>query len=404
MALIDLHYKFTPLVESKSRYFIVSGGRGSAKSFSIATYLLLKTFEKGQVILFSRLTMMSALISVIPEFNSKIEALGIESLFHITNNEIINKTSGSRIIFKGLKTGSKVQTANIKGIEGLTIFVLDEAEELVDEELFNKINFTVRTKNASNQVILVFNPATKSHWLYNRWFKKAGVQPGSNLTKGRNTYIHTTYLDNLENLSQDFIDEMEGMKLTNPAMYNNVVMGGFKDKAEGLILKNWKLGKFPVGVPSEFALDFGFSNDPTALAECHIDHAKKILYVKGHLYKTGIIPSELAKIVKGITGNSLIVADSASPDVIAELKSAKCNITGVKKPKIIDRLELLRDYTIVVDPESKDIIEELNNYCWDSNYPLGDRPIDDFNHYIDGINYYVVHRQRNKQIKRFRIR
>ena len=140
------------------------------------------------------------------------------------------------------------------------------------------------------------------------------------------------------------------------------------------------------------------------MAECYIDHAKKELYVKGHLYRTGIIPSELAKIVKGITGNSLIVADSASPDVIAELKSAGCNITGVKKPKIIDRLELLRDYTIVVDPESKDIIEELNNYCWDSNYPLGDRPIDDFNHYIDGINYYVVHRQRNKQIKRFRIR
>ena len=404
MALIDLHHKYIPLVDAVSRYYIISGGRGSSKSYSIATYLLLKTFEKGQVILFSRLTMVSAEISVIPEFNSKIEDLGLDSVFHITNKEIINKTTGSRIIFKGLKTGSKVQTANIKSIEGLTIFVLDEAEELVDEELFDKINYSVRTKNANNQIILVFNPPTKSHWLYTRWFKKAGVQPGSNLTKGKNTYIHTTYLDNLDHLSEDFAEEMSDMKLTNPTKYNNVVMGGFRDKAEGLILKNWELGKFPLRVDSEFALDFGFSNDPTALAECYIDHAKKELYVKGHLYKTGIIPSELAKIVKDITGNSLIVADSASPDVIAELKSAKCNITGVKKPKIIDRLELLRDYTIVVDPESTNIIEELNNYCWDSNYPLGDRPIDDFNHYIDGINYYVVHRQRNKQIKRFRIR
>jgi len=404
MALIDLHYKFTPLVESKSRYFIVSGGRGSAKSFSIATYLLLKTFEKGQVILFSRLTMVSASISVIPEFNSKIEALGIESLFHITNNEIINKTSGSRIIFKGLKTGSKIQTANIKSIEGLTIFVLDEAEELNDEELFDKINYSVRSVNADNQVILVFNPPTKKHLLYTRWFKKAGVQPGSNITKGKVTYIHTTYLDNLKNLSQDFIEEMEELKITNPPKYDNIVMGGFRDKAEGLILTNWELGEFPKDVPSEFALDFGFSNDPTALAECYIDHSIKTIYVKGHLYRTGIIPSNLAKIVKEITGHNLIIADSASPDIIAEIRNAGCNITGVKKPKIIDRLELLRDYKIIVDPDSKDIITELNEYCWDPNYPAGDRPIDDFNHYIDGINYYVVHRHRNQRVKRFRIR
>ena len=392
---IELSDKYKPLLTNDTRYFVVSGGRGSAKSFSVATYLLLKTFEKNQVILFTRYTMVSAEISVIPEFNSKLEMLQLEHLFHITNKEIINKLTGSKIIFKGLKTGSKVQTANLKSIEGLTIFVLDEAEELRDEEIFDKINLSIRTKDADNQVILLFNPPTKSHWLYTRWFRDNGVKEGSNLIKDNTTYIHTTYLDNIENLSEDFVKEMEDMKYKNPKKYHNVVMGGFKDKAEGLIITNWELGKFP-DVKSEFAIDFGFSNDPSALVECHVDHSKLLLYVKGRLYKTGIIPSELARRVKEIANRALIIADSASPDIIAEIKAQNCRIKPVKKPKIVDRLEILRNYKIIVDPSSTDIVEEFNNYCWDSNYDLGEKPIDDFNHYIDAINYYLVYRSRRK--------
>jgi phage terminase large subunit len=196
---------------------------------------------------------------------------------------------------------------------------------------------------------------------------------------------------------------MEDMKLKDPKKYDNVVMGGFKSKADGLILTNWELGDFP-DVKSEFAIDFGFSNDPSALIECYINHGKKTLYVKQRLYSTGIIPSKLAEITKNITGRSLIIADSASPDIIGELANKNCNIIPVKKPKIIQRLELLRDYFIIVDPDSTDIIEELNEYCWDSNYPMGDRPIDNFNHAIDAINYYVVHRGRKKKFNMKSIR
>jgi len=401
--LIELNDKYMPLIQSDARYFVVSGGRGSSKSFSVATYLLLKTFEKDQVILFSRYTMVSAEISVIPEFKSKLEILELEDLFHITNKEIINKLTGSKIIFKGLKTGSKVQTANLKSIEGLTVFVLDEAEELRDEEIFDTINLSIRTKDADNQVILVFNPPTKQHWLYTRWFRDSGVTPGSNITKGNATYIHTTFKDNLEHLSNDFINEMRSLEITNPAKYNNIVLGGFKDKAEGLIITNWELGIFP-DVKSEFAIDFGYSNDPSALIECYINHSKKTLHVKERIYHTGIIPSKLSEITKDITGKSLIIADSASPDVIGELANKKCNIIPVKKPQIVERLELLRSYKIIVDPNSKNIIEELNEYCWDPHYPMGDRPIDDFNHAIDAINYYVVYRSRNRKKKRYSIK
>src|SRR5699024_275139 len=100
---ISLNEKYKPLITSPSRYFICSGGRGSGKSYSVATYAVLKTFEKDNVILFTRWTMVSAHLSVIPEFLDKIEKLNLEHLFHVTKNEVINKITGSRIIFRGIK-------------------------------------------------------------------------------------------------------------------------------------------------------------------------------------------------------------------------------------------------------------------------------------------------------------
>ena len=87
--------KYAPISQEKSRYFIVTGGRGSSKSFSIASLLTLLTCEAGHKILFTRYTMTSAEISIIPEFLEKIDLMGLKEYFHITKNEIVNQTTGS---------------------------------------------------------------------------------------------------------------------------------------------------------------------------------------------------------------------------------------------------------------------------------------------------------------------
>ena len=130
--MITIPRKYQPLA-SDSRYFIVTGGRGSGKSFSVNFFLLLLTYEQGHVILFTRYTLVSAHVSIIPEFIDKIEMLGKEHDFHITKDEIINITTGSKIIFKGIKTSSGTQTANLKSLAGVTTWVLDEAEELTEK-------------------------------------------------------------------------------------------------------------------------------------------------------------------------------------------------------------------------------------------------------------------------------
>jgi phage terminase large subunit len=67
-----------------SRYFIVTGGRGSGKSFAVNTFLAALTMERGQKILFTRFTMVSAATSIIPEFMEKIDLLGLQEHFHIS--------------------------------------------------------------------------------------------------------------------------------------------------------------------------------------------------------------------------------------------------------------------------------------------------------------------------------
>ena len=193
--MIQINEKFKPLFLNDSRYFVLTGGRGSMKSFSVTTFLLLLTYENEQTILFTRYTLTSADISIIPEFIEKIELANLENDFAITKNEIINLKTGSKILFKGIKTSSGTQTAALKSISGVTTWVLDEAEELTDEETFDKIDFSIRHKSKQNRVILILNPTTKEHFIYKKFFEERGVNAGSNLQKEDTTYIHTTYLD-----------------------------------------------------------------------------------------------------------------------------------------------------------------------------------------------------------------
>ena len=375
-----------------TRYFVVTGGRGSGKSFEVGRFVSILSFESSHKILFTRQTMTSAHLSIIPEFQEKIELLELEGLFNISRNEIQNKQSNSLIIFKGLKTSSGDQTANLKSLQGVTTWVLDEAEELIDESIFDKINLSIRQKGTRNRIILILNPSTKEHWIYKRFFQDAGVDEGFTGRKGNTTYIHTTYLNNEENLDESYLNEINQIKKNNPAKYKHVVLGGWLDKAEGVVLTNWKYGKFnPDNLQVSYGQDFGFSIDPTTLVGVAIDKKKKIIYVKEHLYKPKLTTSEIAHINKSVCEGSLIIADSAEPRLINELSSMGCNIVGAEKGagSISLGIALLLDYQIIVEENSTNIGKEFNNYIYaDKGSKLY---VDAFNHIIDAIRYNITY-------------
>ena len=386
--MIDLADKYKPLFFNKDkRYHIITGGRGSGKSFAVTLFLVLLLEQKGEVILFTRYTLTSAHISIIPEFLNMIELLGWEDRFVITKNEIVHKVTGSKILFKGLKTSSGTQTANLKSLAGVTCWVLDEAEELVDEVIFDKIDLSIRSKNAQNRVMMILNPTTSEHFIYKRWFEN-----------GRNDnteYIHTTYLDNKDNLDISILEEIEQMKINKPKKYNHVILGGWLDKAEGVIIENWIEGKFDYSLPIYFGMDFGFSNDPTTLTAVAIDNKRKKIYVDELCYRKDKGTNDVVSICS-IAGKGLIIADSAEQRLIFDVKNRGINIVPcIKGPGTIGAgIKLMLDYQIIVTPRSINIKKEFNNYTW-SDKKSGSA-IDDFNHAIDGIRYVVYYQQNAK--------
>ena len=171
---IQVNPKYETLWNPQTRYFLLTGGRGSAKSYSIALwvcYMLLA--NKGWTILYTRYTLSSANISVIPEFREKLDLLGVADEFDITNNYIQHKATKSSVIFSGIKTSSGNQTAKLKSITGLNVFIVDEAEEFTDEKDFNTIDESIRMPDIPNVVILVMNPQSVEHWIWKRWFEKS---------------------------------------------------------------------------------------------------------------------------------------------------------------------------------------------------------------------------------------
>jgi len=392
--LVTLNPKYKPF-GSDSRYFIITGGRGSGKSYSINLLLLLLTYESGHTILFTRYTLTSAHVSIIPEFIDKIDVLDKHSDFHITKDEIINLRTGSKILFKGIKTSSGTQTANLKSLAGVTTWILDEAEELTDEDTFDKIDYSIRSKDKQNRVILILNPSTKEHFIYKKFFEAKGVEAGSNTIKRDTTYIHTTYLDNVENLSESFLKQIETIKERRPDKYKHTILGGWLDKAEGVIFTNWRIGEFNKDNGSVFGQDYGFSNDPSTLIETSIDKTRKTIYVRLHIYQAGLTTTELARLNRQFAGNDLIVADNAEPRLIAELKSQGLNIVPTIKgaDSVKYGIALLQDYDLIIDENSVDLIKELNNYCWLER--KSETPIDKWNHSLDALRYAVSYQLAN---------
>lgn len=270
---IELLDKYKPLFVNPpdTRYFLVTGSRGSGKSYTVTLFLLNLTYEEGHVILFTRWTLTSAFISIIPEFIDKIDLMNKAEDFEITQSEIINKATGSKILFRGIKTSQGTATANLKSIAGVTTFILDESEELMDEDVFDRIDLSIRAVNKPNRVILVMNPSYKSHWIYNRFVKHP---------RNDTSYIHTTYLDNEKNLSPSFVAQAERTRTENLHRYNHLFLGHWLEDAEGMlwnrqIIERLRMATAPqlerIVVSVDPAASANLDSDETGIVVCAKD-------------------------------------------------------------------------------------------------------------------------------------
>ena len=408
---------YDPLYTNEEKFIVLlTGGRGSAKSFNVTTFIQRLTFEAGHKVLFSRYTLSSAEISIIPEFIEKIDLEETNEFFKVTKKDIINVSTGSTIYFRGIKTSSGNQTANLKSINGITTFVGDEMEEWRDEEAYDKLILSIRKKGIQNRVILILNPCDAEHFIYKKYLENThkivridGVDVQIS-THPNVLHIHTTYFDNLDNVSEQFLAEIAEIKEKSLAeavdekgdfchatfqktKYATKIIGRWTDIADGVIFTNVRSGEFDESLPYCYGQDYGFSIDPDTLIRIAVDKKAKKIYLDEEYYarkKNGT--DKLYEINKAHIKKpkDLIVGDSAEPRLIADLKARGLNIIGTEKsPGIVSAsiLEML-DYEIIVTEKSVNLLREFKNYVW--NDKKAGIPIDDNNHGIDASRYGFI--------------
>ena len=224
---------------------IVTGGRGSAKSYEVGDWNVEATLQYGFKTLYTRFTNVSMSDSVIPEVTEKIENNNLQSHFRFANNKYYAKSGGGVISFKGIKAGSGGQTANLKSLKGFNCQITEEAEEIPDFKTFQKVYYSIRSDKRQNISILILNPTTRDHWIYKEFFEKMDVEGGFNGMKDNVMYIHTSYLDVDPIYIPDNIRKSyEKMALVSPQDYDHIVKGGWITDLEGALYKRKELQTF----------------------------------------------------------------------------------------------------------------------------------------------------------------
>lgn len=376
-----------------SRFNVFYGGAGSGKSHFVFAKMVFKYLKYP-----NRKCLVVRKVSNTLRDSCFALVKSILSDWQLYEQCKVNKTdltielpNGSHFIFKGMDDPEK-----IKSIANIDDIIVEECTE-IDEFDFDQLSLRLRSRNPYNQVHCMFNPVSKENWVYKRWFKE-----GATYNKDNTVILHTTYKDN-KFLPKEYIDNLLDMERTNPAYYRIYALGEFAT-LDKLIYTNWDVKEFDYreilrtvkGSKAIFSLDFGFTNDPTAFVCSILDEINKKIWIFDGFEEKGLLNDEIAKkIIEMGYRKEVITCDSAEPKSIEELKrNGLDRVRGAVKGKdsIINGINLLQQYEIIISPSLTWIIEEFRNYTWkkgkDGEYI--NVPIDKYNHSLDSLRYGVT--------------
>ena len=398
---LDIYENLLPgKLPPEVRYVIVMGGRGSAKSFHASTALVKHAEQDQNTILFTRYTMVAADISIIPEFTEKIEMLNAEGFTSKATE--INHALGGKILFRGIMQGSRNQTARLKSIPNVKLFVLDEAEELTSETTFDTIDFSLRKIGIHAQLWMILNPPDVSHWIFRRFVSKVYnlLKPNTVTIVGDTCFIWTTYQVNERHLDSAFLAQIEKMREFDYEKYKNIFLGYWNVRKEGLIYRNWEQIQpqdWPIGLPFWYGLDWGYGGDPTAILAMAYYPIDCTLYVREVAYAKGMLIPQIAQTIiadgkaHGLDASHCeVYCDPARPDNRDQLRMCYSinAINGINRDKS-GRIAYLQGFKVKYIGEN--MHQEVSTYSWMPNpndtSTFTDKPQDGGDHLCDAASY-----------------
>jgi phage terminase large subunit len=427
---------YEPLFYSKKRYHLIMGGRNAGRSYAASQ--LIEALMRGLTGKQVRIAIMrqnhvdirSSIYQSCLDFFESSGFLNEPSLQVIDSRMVIKykpngKSYTNMIVPKAFRTSTS-QTAKLKSLAGFTHIFIEEAEEVNSFEAFNNLDESVRdiidpkTREVliRTQLYLLCNPPEYNHWIVRNYLKlwrdktipeNIGVFYTPKLTKKAERdwlFIHSTYKDNIKNISDQNLRKIKNNKETSPDYYYEKILGLISRGKTGLIYKNFvkiSLEEYNA-VDSEifYGLDFGFSKDPAALIE--IKKKGTRLYVRQIIYERGLTNADIFDLFVDKVPNATektVYPDSAEAKSIEEMKRYGMNVIAAEKGSDSVRagIRILQGYTIFYTEDSKDIEKELESYVWalGKNKEPTNRPIDENNHALDALRYAVITRYHGKQ-------
>lgn len=387
---------FAHLVKSYNKGFAgaaLEGGSRSNKTWGGLDFLVWYAKRNiGKQISIIRQTYNSFKNTLFLDFNRRFPDFGIKSPTAYVKECQTFSLLGNRVNLIGADGASKSEDKAHGAGSDIAWF---------NEPMFISQDFFDQTDMRCREFVWFdYNPVATKHWIYDSYVKRDDI-----------AFLKTTMLDN------PWISPKERMKILsyNPFhpedshlpeeerrphptnieqgtadLYKWHVYGeGKRSQQEGCIITNWKREPFDLSLPFLWAMDFGFTTDPTTLVKLAVDGSK--LYARGYLYEPEMTTGDIIKFLEKTIKNKddIIIADNAEPRMIRELQEAGFNVFPcVKGPDSVRKgIDNLKEMQLIVDinEESDQIENEINNYVW-----LKDKsnvPIDKYNHYIDPIRY-----------------
>lgn len=377
------------------------GGASSGKSHGVIQKVVFKACQNWKYprkVLFLRKVGATVHDSIFEDVKQCLESWQLLDKCKVNNSAYrIELPNGAQFIFKGLDNPEK-----IKSIKGVSDVVMEEASEFTLDD-YTQLTLRLRDKrHKDKQIYLMFNPVSKSNWVYNAFFVK----------NPKNTIVYqTTYKDN-RFLDRVTVENIEELANRNEAYYKIYALGEFATldklvfpKYEKRLLNKRELER----LPAYFGLDYGFINDPSALLHVRIDDENKRLYVVEEFVKKGLTNDKIAEAIKTLGyAKEEIQADSAEKKSNQELRNLGiARVVDVKKGpgSVMQGIQYLLQYDWIVDERCVKLIEELENYTWKKDKKTNEytnEPVDSYNHCIDAIRYALQNRIYKAKIKLFK--
>ena len=377
----------------KGRYRVCKGSRASKKSKTTALWYIVNMMKYHSAnLLVVRKSYRTLKDSCFTELRWAIHRLGVDDFWDYRLNplEIIYKPTGQKIYFRGLDDPLKVTSITVD-VGSLCWLWIEEAYEISKESDFDMLDESIRGQvdgDLFKQVTLTFNPWNERHWLKSRFFDSEDDPDVLAITTN---YLCNEWLD-----KADFA-VFERMKQHNPRRYNVAGLGNW-GVIDGVVYERWKeeafsLNDLPKDSQSAFGLDFGYTNDPTALFCGYISIEQKRLYVWDELYKKGLSNKAIFNEVTRLGYvKEKITADCAEPKSIDELKGLGIRrIEAAKKGKdsVNNGIQWIQDLEIIIHPRCVNFLLEISLYSWkkDKFGKALNEPEDDNNHLMDAMRY-----------------